>query len=60
MDYTDGEEIEMAMRDAYDVYYDENVPLFRSNGYRKSGTMIPQVRNRDTILSRLLPASLLA
>ena len=23
-----------------DVYYDENVPLFRKNGYRKSGTMI--------------------
>ena len=21
-----------------DVYYDENVPLFRKNGYRKSGT----------------------
>jgi len=24
-----------------DVYYGENVPLFRRNGYRKSGAMIP-------------------
>ena len=24
-----------------DVYYGKNVPLFRRNGYRKSGTMIP-------------------
>ena len=23
------------------VYYGKNVPLFRRNGYRKSGTMIP-------------------
>ena len=39
--------------DAYnkaDVYYDENVPLFRRNGYRKSGTMILRVRSRDTVL----------
>ena len=28
------------------VYYDENVPLFRRNGYRKSGTMILRVRSR--------------
>ncbi|MCC2255253.1 hypothetical protein LKD70_12625 [Ruminococcus sp. CLA-AA-H200] len=32
------------------VYYDENVPLFRRNGYRKSGTMILRVRSRDTAL----------
>ena len=24
-----------------DVYYGKNVPLFRRNGYRKSGAMIP-------------------
>ena len=24
-----------------DVYYGKNVPPFRRNGYRKSGTMIP-------------------
>ena len=29
----------------YAVYYDENVPLFRRNGYRKSGTMILRVRS---------------
>ena len=23
------------------VYYDDNVPLFRRNGYRKPGAMIP-------------------
>ena len=34
--------------DAGNVYYGENVPLFRRNGYRKSGAMIPRVRNRDT------------
>lgn len=34
-----------------DVYYDENVPLFRKNGYRKSGTMILRVRSRDTALN---------
>ena len=31
-------------RDAFhwpDVYYGKNVPLFRRNGYRKSGAMIP-------------------
>ena len=33
------------------VYYDENVPLFRRNGYRKSGTMILRVRSRDTALN---------
>ena len=33
------------------VYYDENVPLFRKNGYRKSGTMILRVRSRDTALN---------
>ena len=33
------------------VYYDENVPLFRKNGYRKSGTMILRVRSRDTTLN---------
>ena len=27
--------------DDYLVYYGENVPLFRRNGYRKSGAMIP-------------------
>ena len=32
------------------VYYGENVPLFRRNGYRKSGTMILRVRSRDTAL----------
>ena len=32
------------------VYYSENVPLFRRNGYRKSGTMILRVRSRDTAL----------
>lgn len=32
------------------VYYGENVPLFRRNGYRKSGTKILRVRNRDTSL----------
>ena len=26
------------------VYYDENVPLFRRNGYRKSGAMILRYR----------------
>ena len=36
---------------AYSVYYDENVPLFRRNGYRKSGTMILRVRSRDTALN---------
>ena len=25
----------------YSVYYGKNVPLFRRNGYRKSGAMIP-------------------
>ena len=25
----------------YNVYYGKNVPLFRRNGYRKSGAMIP-------------------
>ena len=25
----------------YDEYYGSNVPLFRRNGYRQSGTMIP-------------------
>ena len=39
-------------------YYGSNVPLFRRNGYRQSGTMIPGVRNRDTTF--LLHASLLA
>ena len=33
-----------------DVYYDENVPLFRRNVYRKSGAMILRVRSRDTAL----------
>ena len=33
------------------VYYSENVPLFRRNGYRKSGTMILRVRSRDTALN---------
>lgn len=33
------------------VYYDDNVPLFRGNGYRKSGTMILRVRSRDTALN---------
>ena len=32
------------------VYYGENVPLFRRNGYRKSGTVILRVRIRDTAL----------
>lgn len=32
------------------VYYGENVPLFRREEYRKSGTMILRVRNRDTAL----------
>ena len=41
-----------------DEYYGSNVPLFRRNGYRQSGTMIPGVRNRDTTF--LLHASLLA
>ena len=36
------------------VYYDENVPLFRRNGYRKSGTMILRVRSRDTALKHLI------
>ena len=27
--------------DPQDVYYGKNVPLFRRNGYRKSGAMIP-------------------
>ena len=35
----------------FHVYYDENVPLFRRNGYRKSGTMILRVRSRDTALN---------
>lgn len=39
-------------------YYGSNVPLFRRNGYRQSGTMIPGVRNRDTTF--LIHASLLA
>ena len=34
-----------------DVYYDENVPLFRRNVYRKSGAMILRVRSRDTALN---------
>ena len=34
----------------YGVYYGENVPLFRRNGHRKSGTMILRVRSRDTAL----------
>ena len=33
------------------VYYDENVPLFRRNVYRKSGAMILRVRSRDTALN---------
>ena len=37
------------MRNVF-VYYSENVPLFRRNGYRKSGTMILRVRSRDTAL----------
>lgn len=41
-------------------YYVKTVPLFRRNGYRESGNMIPKVRNRDTALSGLLLASLLA
>ena len=36
------------------VYYDKNVPLFRRNGYRKSGAMIPKVRNKDNTLNGLL------
>ena len=28
------------LRILLDVYYGENVPLFRRNGYRKSGAMI--------------------
>ena len=35
----------------YVVYYDENVPLFRRNVYRKSGAMILRVRSRDTALN---------
>lgn len=38
-------------KDSIIVYYDENVPLFRKNGYRKSGTMILRVRSRDTALN---------
>ena len=38
------------LRILLDVYYGENVPLFRRNGYRKSGTMILRVRSRDTAL----------
>lgn len=34
------EEIPQHMEDT-DVYYGENVPLFRRNGYQKSGAMIP-------------------
>ena len=29
------------IRDWAPVYYGKNVPLFRRNGYRMSGTMIP-------------------
>ena len=41
-------------------YYVSNVPLFRRNGYRQSGAMIPWVRNRDTTFAtceftRLMP-----
>ena len=49
-------EFSSRMKDYYDlyyianVYYGENVPLFRRNGYRKSGTMILRVRSRDTAL----------
>ena len=39
------------LKERHDVYYDENVPLFRKNGYRKSGTMILRVRSRDTALN---------
>ncbi len=28
-------------RGAFSVYYGKNVPLFRRNGYRKPGAMIP-------------------
>src|SRR5699024_5252541 len=39
------------LSDRLTVYYDDNVPLFRRNGYRKSGTMILRVRSRDTALN---------
>ena len=43
--------ISSGFRKRLNVYYDENVPLFRKNGYRKSGTMILRVRSRDTALN---------
>lgn len=36
-----GDEYQKRLSKTLTVYYGENVPLFRRNGYRKSGSMIP-------------------
>ena len=41
IDSIDGAKSSAIIYSITDVYYGKNVPLFRRNGYRKSGAMIP-------------------